>query len=170
VNPPPPSAVNPDLPAEFDVLLQRALAKERQRRPSAADVAATLWDLRGHYSGVHGFTADPLISDPERETFVGRERELERLEEILRQAEARMGKVVFVTGEPGIGKTVPGRTHAALGRLLASAGDAASAENAYAESGRIIQAIASETQDERLRNTFLSSKAVTQVLERITNK
>jgi hypothetical protein len=58
------------------------------------------------------------------------------------------------------------KTHAALGRLLASGGDRTGAEIAYAESAQIIQAIAAETHDERLRNTFLSSQAVTQVLER----
>jgi len=38
-------------------------------------------------------------------TFVGRERELERLAQLLRQAVAGHGRMVFVTGEPGMGKT-----------------------------------------------------------------
>ncbi len=106
VNPPPPSAIDPDLPPEFDLILQRALAKERQRRPSATDIAATLRELHARHSGVHTLIPEPLVADPEPDTFVGRERELQRLQELLHQAEARTGKVVFVTGEPGIGKTV----------------------------------------------------------------
>jgi DNA-binding winged helix-turn-helix (wHTH) protein/tetratricopeptide (TPR) repeat protein len=38
-------------------------------------------------------------------TFVGRERELERLAQLLGRAVAGHGCVVFVTGEPGMGKT-----------------------------------------------------------------
>jgi tetratricopeptide (TPR) repeat protein len=106
VNPPPPSAINPELPPEFDVILQRALAKERQRRPSAADVAAMLRDVHARHGGLHTLIPEPIVTDAEPDTFVGRERELQRLEELLQQAEARTGKVVFLTGEPGIGKTV----------------------------------------------------------------
>jgi tRNA A-37 threonylcarbamoyl transferase component Bud32/tetratricopeptide (TPR) repeat protein len=45
----------------------------------------------------------PLIE--RRIPFVGREEELDRLEDLLRQARQGGGRVVFVTGEPGIGKT-----------------------------------------------------------------
>jgi predicted ATPase len=38
-------------------------------------------------------------------TFVGRERELERLERAWRAAEAGETRIVFVAGEPGVGKT-----------------------------------------------------------------
>jgi tetratricopeptide (TPR) repeat protein len=58
------------------------------------------------------------------------------------------------------------KTQAALGRLLADAGDSTASDAAYGESARIIKAIAAETRDESLRNTFLTSHAVTQVLER----
>ncbi len=106
MNPPPPSALNPELPPEFDLILQRALAKDRQRRPSAPDVAAMLREIHARHSGVHTLISEPIVTDPEPDTFVGRERELQRLHELLQQAEARTGKVVLVTGEPGIGKTV----------------------------------------------------------------
>jgi tetratricopeptide (TPR) repeat protein len=58
------------------------------------------------------------------------------------------------------------KTHAALGRLLADAGEPTAAGEAYGESARVIRTIAEQTRDERLRNTFLTSHAVAQVLER----
>ncbi len=58
------------------------------------------------------------------------------------------------------------KTHAALGRLLAEAGDSKAAMEAYGESARLIRGIAAETRDENLRNTFLASRAVKQVFER----
>jgi hypothetical protein len=106
VNPSPPSVINPELPPEFDLILQRTLAKERQRRPSAADIAATLRELHARHSSAHTLIPEPIVTEPEPDTFVGRERELQRLQELLQQAEARAGKVVLITGEPGIGKTV----------------------------------------------------------------
>lgn len=39
------------------------------------------------------------------ETFVGRELELSRLDELLREAVDGAGRIIFITGEPGIGKT-----------------------------------------------------------------
>jgi DNA-binding winged helix-turn-helix (wHTH) protein/tetratricopeptide (TPR) repeat protein len=39
------------------------------------------------------------------ETFVGRESELQRLEQSLHKAIAGVGRILFITGEPGIGKT-----------------------------------------------------------------
>ena len=74
VNPPPPSAARHELPAEFDLLLQRVLAAEVQGE-----------------------------SEPWR--IVGREGELQQLDDGLAQAIARRGRTLLVTGEPGIGKT-----------------------------------------------------------------
>jgi DNA-binding winged helix-turn-helix (wHTH) protein/tetratricopeptide (TPR) repeat protein len=39
------------------------------------------------------------------ETFVGREVELQRLEQLLQKAITGAGRILFITGEPGIGKT-----------------------------------------------------------------
>jgi len=105
VNPPPPSALNAGIPGEFDEILQRALAKERARRPSAHELAAALRQLGGTLTGVPAPGADWDRTDPEPEAFVGRERELQRLESLLQQSTMGAGKIVFVTGEPGIGKT-----------------------------------------------------------------
>jgi tetratricopeptide (TPR) repeat protein len=115
-------------------VVRRCLAKAPSGRPAdAAELAAALERLRSALSGggSQGMRAmDALAgSTGEREVkldelmaptvpelalqapvrrplpFVGRERELGRLEELLRGALAGEGRVVFVSGEPGIGKT-----------------------------------------------------------------
>ena len=43
--------------------------------------------------------------DAPSETFVGRESELSVLCDLLERTRSGFGRVVFVTGEPGIGKT-----------------------------------------------------------------
>jgi len=47
----------------------------------------------------------PIAAEGEPELFVGREPEMRKLGELLRQAIGGSGRVVFLTGEPGIGKT-----------------------------------------------------------------
>jgi tetratricopeptide (TPR) repeat protein/predicted Ser/Thr protein kinase len=108
-HPPPPSTIKPDLPLEFDLIIERALAKERERRYSSA---AELGDaLRGLRASAGDSLADftlmvkPAAAGNEPEAFVGREPEMKKLGELLRQAIGGSGRVVFLTGEPGIGKT-----------------------------------------------------------------
>ncbi len=57
-------------------------------------------------------------TDPERPVFVAREAELARLDSLLDQAMAGHGRIAFVTGEAGTGKT------ALLQELACRAGDA----------------------------------------------
>ncbi|MFY9530824.1 MAG: protein kinase [Candidatus Acidiferrales bacterium] len=107
--PPPPSTVLRDLPREFDLLLERALAKEKERRfSSAGELVTALRALQGPgYASSSGFAPVPEAPEPETgpEAFVGRESELKRMEEYLRATTEGLGKIVFLTGEPGIGKT-----------------------------------------------------------------
>ncbi|HWP42832.1 MAG TPA: AAA family ATPase, partial [Blastocatellia bacterium] len=108
LNPPPPSTLRPDLPPEFDLIVQRALEKDRNHRyASASEMAAALNNLRGLTTDPYPSYAvtDPLTSDAEAESFVGREPEMRQLDQFLRQAIDGSGRVVFITGEPGIGKT-----------------------------------------------------------------
>ncbi len=108
-DPTPPSRIRPGLPREFDLIIERALAKEKERRyASVAEIADALRSLRatltGQWAGV------PIIYDKDlieshASAFVGREVELNRLEAFLQQAINGTGRVVFITGEPGIGKT-----------------------------------------------------------------
>lgn len=109
IEPTSPSRIRPELPREFDVVLERAMAKEKERRyASAAEMAEALRTLRATLTGQ--WSGAPILYDQDQITlpasnFVGREPELNRLEGILQQAIDGTGRVVFITGEPGIGKT-----------------------------------------------------------------
>jgi tetratricopeptide (TPR) repeat protein/tRNA A-37 threonylcarbamoyl transferase component Bud32 len=109
LDPSPPSAIERDVPREFDFIIERALAKDKERRySSAAELARALQELSGSASaGLSGLSAaiESARSEGEAEAFVGREPELRRLDEFLRQTLAGSGQVIFLTGEPGIGKT-----------------------------------------------------------------
>jgi len=109
VDPPPPSKLRPELPREFDVIIERALAKDKnQRYWSAKEIADALRSLRssitGTWSGIP-IVYDPDLIDRSLPSFVGRESEIKKLEGLLQQAIEGTGRVVFITGEPGIGKT-----------------------------------------------------------------
>jgi serine/threonine protein kinase/tetratricopeptide (TPR) repeat protein len=109
IDPPPPSKVRPELPREFDLIIECALAKDKERRySSAAEMADALRSLRATLTG--GWPGFPIVYDADlTETsglsFVGREPEMKKLEGFLRHAVDGTGRVVFITGEPGIGKT-----------------------------------------------------------------
>jgi len=108
-DPAPPSRLRPELPGEFDLILERSLAKDKDKRyPSVAEMAEALRSLRatlsGQWSGIPIVFDQGQIDSPAF-SFVGREPELNRLEGFLQQAIDGAGLVVFVTGEPGIGKT-----------------------------------------------------------------
>lgn len=108
VNPLPPSAIERGLPREFDLIVERALAKDKERRYSSASELADA--LRRLKSSAEDFpdlarAAAEAQAEGEAEAFVGREPELKKLEELLGQAAGGAGRMVFITGEPGIGKT-----------------------------------------------------------------
>jgi serine/threonine protein kinase len=108
-DPPLPSRVRPELPREFDLIIERALAKDKERRyASALEMDQALRSLRATTAG--SWAGFPIVYDPdliERTTpsFVGREPEMGKLDGFLAQAIEGTGRVVFITGEPGIGKT-----------------------------------------------------------------
>jgi len=109
LEPTPPSRLRPEIPGEFDAIVGRALQKDRERRYSSAAEMAR--DLRDLHAGLTGSWTGPSVVydrdliDSSATPFVGRDVELVKLEECLRQAVDGNGKVVFITGEPGIGKT-----------------------------------------------------------------
>ncbi len=107
-DPPPPSKLVNTIPVEFDMIIERALAKDREQRYAAAsDLADALRTLKGSaesFLSLHG-TAEPASPDTELESFVGRASEIKGLEGNLRQTIEGSGRVVFITGEPGIGKS-----------------------------------------------------------------
>jgi tetratricopeptide (TPR) repeat protein len=108
VDPPPPSTIEQSLPPEFDSIVARLLAKERGKRcSSASELIEGLRELESATaaSPFRTPTAGNTSTESEREVFVGRELEMRSLEAMLSQAVAGSGRIVFITGEPGIGKT-----------------------------------------------------------------
>ena len=108
-DPTPPGTVRPELPRDFDLIIARALAKDRNMRyASVHEMSDALRSLRtsltGQWAGVPIIYDRDLI-DSRSAAFVGRDSELKRLDGFLDQAVAGTGRVVFITGEPGIGKT-----------------------------------------------------------------
>ncbi|HSE98636.1 MAG TPA: protein kinase, partial [Blastocatellia bacterium] len=107
-HPPPPSSIRPEIPREFDMIIERALAKEREHRyQTGSELAAALNDLRN--DSTEHLTTSAAIElrtlEGESESFVGREPEIKELDGLLRQAIDGHGRIVFITGESGIGKT-----------------------------------------------------------------
>jgi serine/threonine protein kinase len=108
-DPPAPSRVRPELSIEFDLVIERALAKDRNRRyATAAEMGQALGAMRAGVSS--GWAASPIIYDSDllgapSSLLVGREPEMRKLDGFLSQAIDGSGRVVFITGEPGIGKT-----------------------------------------------------------------
>jgi serine/threonine protein kinase/tetratricopeptide (TPR) repeat protein len=108
IDPPPPSKLRPELPREFDLILERALAKDKIRRYySCSEMADALRSLRSSITGT--WSGIPIVYDPDlidrSPSFVGRESEIRKLESLLQQVIEGTGRTVFITGEPGIGKT-----------------------------------------------------------------
>lgn len=97
-----PSAVRPELPPEFDFVIERALSKNRDdRHPTASELAHALRSMRNEPVAI----ARPS-AERKPEAFVGRDREMSKLHEIARRAVDGAGSIVFLTGEPGLGKSV----------------------------------------------------------------
>jgi tRNA A-37 threonylcarbamoyl transferase component Bud32/tetratricopeptide (TPR) repeat protein len=109
VEPPPPSTIRRDLPRELDLVIERALAKDKdQRYRSALELMAALSTLKGSTSErSSGLAVPATITEPPSglEPFVGREMEMRKLVQCLPRVLDGSGLAVFLTGEPGIGKT-----------------------------------------------------------------
>ena len=108
-DPLPPSRLRPELPREFDLIIERAMAKDRENRyPTAGELAQALRSLRATFTGE--WMGRPIVYDRDLvdaavAPFVGRRPELNRLEGLLQQTLDGSGRVVLISGEPGIGKT-----------------------------------------------------------------
>jgi len=102
---PPPSTFQADLPPEIDGIVLRALAKEKSSRyQTAMEIAEDLRRLQIPRTEVLSpFAAQPVASS--WENFVGREPEMDKLQKSFLTALQNSGRVMFLSGEPGIGKT-----------------------------------------------------------------
>ncbi|MGD8726573.1 MAG: protein kinase, partial [Gemmatimonadales bacterium] len=111
--PPDPRTIRAEVPDGVARLVLRCLAKDPQERyPSASDLLAALHGLRHRGSASDDASAFeprpfavPSTVEPEGEAFVAREQELVRLHSLLNAAVAGHGRVAFVTGDAGTGKT-----------------------------------------------------------------
>src|SRR5688500_8586449 len=78
--PPAPSKLRPELPREFDLIIERAFAKEKERRyESTNEMADALRSLRSSITG--SWTGLPIVYDSDlidrsSPSFVGRELEM----------------------------------------------------------------------------------------------
>jgi serine/threonine protein kinase/pimeloyl-ACP methyl ester carboxylesterase/tetratricopeptide (TPR) repeat protein len=119
------TALRPDAPAALDGVLERLLAKDAaERYPTFEALVADLRPLQEESVQRYATrelrtpqqtdqkkpaglltTVDSSASGAKSKAFVGREQELQRLGALLESACAGAGRIVFVTGEPGMGKT-----------------------------------------------------------------
>jgi tetratricopeptide (TPR) repeat protein len=107
IDPPAPSTIRPELSSEFDRIVRLAMAKDRDHRyETASQLRSDLRDLICAPT-VTMVTAPAATSEPGRRSSLvfGRDAEIGRLEQFLDGTARGSGKVVFVSGEPGIGKT-----------------------------------------------------------------
>jgi adenylate cyclase len=111
----PPREHNPEIPPALDVLIVQLLSKRPEDRPaSAAEVRRVLEALDQDPTAEEVLLDRPrqpaFLTEAEerkvaRPVFVARQQELARLDRFLEEALAGQGRVVFVTGDPGQGKT-----------------------------------------------------------------
>jgi tetratricopeptide (TPR) repeat protein/tRNA A-37 threonylcarbamoyl transferase component Bud32 len=104
-----------EVPAELERIVSKALQKEREGRyQTTRELLADLKRFRQRLEiqaemeragAVATLEFARLPTNREPPLFVGREAEMKRLEECLRDAFNGSGRLVFLTGEPGIGKT-----------------------------------------------------------------
>ncbi len=91
--------LRPEIPLALDALLHQMLHKSAELRPTAADVAALLSELKSR-------PAQPTAANEHaKRQPVGRRLELDALRAALESAAGGRGLVACITGEPGIGKT-----------------------------------------------------------------
>ncbi len=96
--PVPLARLNPDVPRALDDVVQQMLRKEPSRRPTALDVVRELTAWQPGMDAPAPRTAAPR-------TTVGREAERARLLRAYARVKDGRGRIVALTGEPGIGKT-----------------------------------------------------------------
>ena len=96
------SRLKPEIPSPLNDLVLRMLEKEPSRRPTAAEVAQTLEELR--QGNASGSSTHSSFTPPGRNT-VGRDSERNELRAGFKRVSAGQGGLLCVAGEPGIGKT-----------------------------------------------------------------
>ncbi|MFN0123811.1 MAG: serine/threonine-protein kinase [Blastocatellia bacterium] len=115
-SPTPPAQLNPQLPAAFDDLIQRMLAKSAAARPTATEVESALRAIASEEAtgriqsaiGIQPAAGAPQSAIKEHaihHPIVGRQTERHALHTALQSTRPGRGALLCVAGEPGIGKT-----------------------------------------------------------------
>ncbi len=100
--PVPPSRMGIDVPPALDQLVLECLQKDARMRPTASEVATRLRAATGSTT-VAPTSSAPIARGPAR--IVGRDREMDELLQAFDHAREGRGRIVAVSGEPGLGKT-----------------------------------------------------------------
>ena len=129
-------------------LTQRDLDQANEYAGKLLDIA-THYQARKYIAVAHKLIAEIAIARGDSSTA---EKELHAALDLLGQHTAPL---------------VAWKTYAVLGRLHSSHGDKSSASDAFARAGAIINSIAANTSDEALRQEFLNSTAVREVLDSV---
>lgn len=95
-----PTSLNPSLSAALDRLIRQMIEKDSRLRPTAAEVGVYLDEIAVAGGGLRAIPISPTAK-----RVVGRERERQALWQAFDDAAAGHGRMICVTGEPGIGKT-----------------------------------------------------------------
>jgi eukaryotic-like serine/threonine-protein kinase len=106
--PPPPSALVPSVPEDLDMLCRALLRREPQDRPSGPEVLTRLQADYPTRTNATQSTQPILLSSAivdADELFVGRERELQALNDAYDASKQGQAVSVYVHGTPGMGKT-----------------------------------------------------------------
>lgn len=93
--------LNPAIPSPFDALVERMLAKEPERRPSAREVDDELGALQ-HRDTLGDVPSPAAVA---RRKTVGRETERTELRSAYQRAKAGHSLIMAISGEAGLGKT-----------------------------------------------------------------
>ncbi len=99
--PVPPSRLGIEVPAWLDQLVLECLQKDARLRPATSEVAAR---LRGASGATPAGPAHAPVTRP-AERIVGREREMDELVAAFGRARDGSGRMITISGEPGLGKT-----------------------------------------------------------------
>jgi hypothetical protein len=95
VPPRPPSEIVPGIPEDLDELCRALMHPEEGARPTGREVAAR---LAGRHVVVEGDTLPPIL-------LMGREREVQQLEQAFASARDGALRVIRIVGPSGVGKT-----------------------------------------------------------------
>jgi hypothetical protein len=149
----PPRAKNAEIPPALDALIVRLLSKAPTDRPASASEVLRMLE-QPSILDQEAVPAEELsvLERIERGRIVGRERELQEARVLWIQARSGQGRMLLISGEPGVGKTrlvreLVTQVEVSAGRALVGASYAEGGAP-YAAFGQIIrQALRSDSDD-----------------------